>query len=57
MTDPSSADLLVEAPQSDRKAANKAFSRPHAMCLHLNVVALMATLYYGIRLGLKLDLS
>lgn len=34
---------------------NKAFSRAHAMSIHLNLLAVAATLWYGVRLASRLD--
>ncbi|KAK4225155.1 hypothetical protein QBC38DRAFT_421988 [Podospora fimiseda] len=33
----------------------KQFSRDHAMCIHLNLVSVGAMMFYGFRLGLRLD--
>jgi hypothetical protein len=39
----------------DMKALNRAFSKAHAMSIHLNLVTIGATLWYGWRLASKLQ--
>lgn len=36
-------------------ARNKSFSKAHAMCIHLNAIAMVATVWYGMRLGGRLN--
>lgn len=38
------------------KAKNKAFSRAHAMTIHLNLLAIGATIWYGFRLTSRMEL-
>ena len=38
------------------KAKNKAFSRAHAMSIHLNLLAIGATVWYGFRLASRFQL-
>jgi hypothetical protein len=42
---------VVEA----EKALGKEFSRTHAMCIHLNLVTISATVWYGWRLATRFD--
>jgi hypothetical protein len=37
------------------KVLNRRFSKEHAMSIHLNLTGIMATLWYGVLLGLKLE--
>ncbi|KAH8727740.1 hypothetical protein GQ44DRAFT_702898 [Phaeosphaeriaceae sp. PMI808] len=37
------------------KKLNRAFSRAHAMSIHLNLITIGATLFYGLRLAQKLN--
>ena len=37
------------------KGLAREFSRTHAMCIHLNLVTVCATVWYGWRLAMKLD--
>ena len=36
---------------------NKAFSRTHAMAIHLNAMAIVATVWYGISLASRMNLA
>ncbi|KAK4168254.1 putative mitochondrial outer membrane protein [Cladorrhinum sp. PSN259] len=38
-----------------RQAAKKQFSRDHAMCIHLNLITIVATVIYGLRLASRVD--
>lgn len=40
----------------DWKAKKRAFSRAHAMCIHLNLLAVGATVWYGFRLSSRMKL-
>jgi len=42
------------AVSEDRRLLNRAFSRAHAMSIHLNLITMGATLFYGWRLASKL---
>jgi hypothetical protein len=37
------------------QGAKKQFSRAHAMCIHLNLITIVATVIYGLRLASRLD--
>ncbi|CAG8955937.1 hypothetical protein HYFRA_00008790 [Hymenoscyphus fraxineus] len=39
----------------EMQAKKKAFSRAHAMCIHLNLLAVLATGWYGVRLASRLN--
>ena len=39
----------------EMKVRNKDFARNHAMSIHLNLLAVGATLWYGLRLASKLE--
>ena len=39
------------------KAKNRAFSRAHAMSIHLNLVAIGATIWYGFCLASRFELA
>jgi hypothetical protein len=39
----------------DMRLLNRAFSKAHAMSIHLNLITIGATLWYGWRLASKLD--
>jgi len=39
----------------DMKILNRAFSRGHAMSIHLNLITIGATIWYGLRLASKLQ--
>lgn len=39
----------------EMKACNRKFSRVHAMSIHLNLISIIGMLYYGIRLGSRLQ--
>ncbi|KAF2848074.1 hypothetical protein T440DRAFT_470426 [Plenodomus tracheiphilus IPT5] len=41
----------------EMRAKNRAFSRAHAMSIHLNLMAVIATLWYGVRLGSRFNLA
>ena len=41
----------------EMKAKNRAFSRAHAMSIHLNLMVVMAHLFYGFRLASRLELA
>ncbi|KAI1653136.1 hypothetical protein F4813DRAFT_375943 [Daldinia decipiens] len=41
----------------DMRALNKTFSRNHAMSIHLNVITIGATLWWGLKLALRLDMQ
>ncbi|KAI8957425.1 hypothetical protein F5Y11DRAFT_339731 [Daldinia sp. FL1419] len=41
----------------DMRALNRAFSRNHAMSIHLNLITIGATLWWGVRLALRLDVQ
>jgi hypothetical protein len=57
------ADVCVARRQTDEKydvgeaekVLRKAFHRAHAMCIHLNIVTICATVWYGWRLAMKFD--
>jgi hypothetical protein len=57
------ADVCVARRQTDKrhdvgeaeKVLRKAFHRAHAMCIHLNIVTICATVWYGWRLAMKFD--
>lgn len=40
----------------EMRLVNRRFSRTHAMCIHLNMLGILATLAYGVRLGSMLSL-
>lgn len=40
----------------EMKARNKAFSRAHAMSIHLNLVAIATTIWYGFSLASRCEL-
>ena len=40
----------------EMKVKNKAFSRAHAMSIHLNLLAMGATIWYGFRLASRMEL-
>lgn len=40
----------------DMRALNKTFSRNHAMSIHLNIITIGATLWWGVKLALRLDM-
>lgn len=40
----------------EMKVKNKAFSHNHAMSIHLNLLAVGATLWYGLRLASKIQI-
>jgi len=46
---------LNGAISDDMKVLNRAFSRAHAMSIHLNLVTIGATLWYGWKLASKLQ--
>lgn len=39
----------------DMKILNRAFSRAHAMSIHLNLITIGATIWYGLRLASNLQ--
>ncbi|KAI0105840.1 hypothetical protein F4814DRAFT_442243 [Daldinia grandis] len=41
----------------DMRALNKLFSRNHAMSIHLNIITIGATLWWGLKLALRLDMQ
>jgi hypothetical protein len=41
----------------EMRAKNRAFSKAHAMSIHLNLLAIMATLWYGVRLASRMSLK
>ncbi|KAH9877666.1 hypothetical protein J1614_002883 [Plenodomus biglobosus] len=41
----------------EQRAKNRAFSRAHAMSIHLNLMAVIATVLYGLRLGSRMNLT
>lgn len=41
----------------DMESLNRAFSRNHAMSIHLNVITIVATLFYGWRLASRLKIQ
>lgn len=41
----------------DMKAKNRAFSKAHAMSIHLNLVAIGATIWYGFCLAGRFELA
>lgn len=44
--------------QSDEmKLVNRRFSKAHAMSIHFNLIAVLATVWYGVSLGSKLQVS
>jgi hypothetical protein len=57
------ADVCVARRQIDEKydvgeaekVLRKTFHRAHAMCIHLNIVTICATVWYGCRLAMKFD--
>jgi hypothetical protein len=53
------AQLQLEAGAltDDMKRLNRSFSRAHAMCIHLNLITIGATLLYGWRLATKLTVD
>ncbi|KAI1371862.1 hypothetical protein F4677DRAFT_450041 [Hypoxylon crocopeplum] len=42
-------------PSDDMRKLNRAFSRNHAMSIHLNLITIGATLWWGWKLALRLD--
>ena len=42
-------------PSEEMRLKNRAFSRNHAMSIHLNLLSVLATVAYGYRLALKLQ--
>lgn len=45
------------AVSDEMRIKRKAFSRAHAMSIHLNLLATIATVYYGFRLGSRLSIE
>lgn len=46
---------VIEGFISDEmKNLNRSFSRNHAMCIHLNLITIVATLWYGWRLASRM---
>ncbi|KAI9789982.1 MAG: hypothetical protein M1816_005596 [Peltula sp. TS41687] len=41
----------------DMKRANKSFSRMHAMSIHLNLIAVLSTVWYGLSLASRLEIK
>jgi hypothetical protein len=48
-------NLASDAVNEETKKLNRAFSRAHAMSIHLNLLTIGATLFYGWRLSKKLS--
>ncbi|KAJ9660038.1 hypothetical protein H2201_007079 [Coniosporium apollinis] len=47
----------VEGMSEEMRLANRKFSRNHAMCIHLNAIAMVATVWYGFSLGSRITVS
>lgn len=45
----------LQGPSAEMGVLKKRFSRAHAMCIHLNLVGMGALLFYGWRLGSRLQ--
>lgn len=43
--------------RENRERGIDGFKRSHAMCIHLNLVAIMATAWYGCRLASRYELA
>lgn len=39
------------------KHLNRAFSRSHAMAIHLNAIAMLATVWYGFALAARMSID
>lgn len=44
-----------DQPSDEMIACNRKFSRAHAMSIHLNLISVIATVYYGITLASRLN--
>ncbi|KXJ91283.1 hypothetical protein Micbo1qcDRAFT_225112 [Microdochium bolleyi] len=53
---PHNSDLL-DLPTAEMQAANRRFRRTHFMCMHLNLVTLGATLFWGWKLSRALAVA
>lgn len=64
----SEADILIETRDRRRyndpttkseemKVKNRTFSRNHAMSIHINLITIGATIWYGVRLGSRLTVA
>jgi hypothetical protein len=47
----------AESLSAEMQGLNKSFSRAHAMSIHLNLIAIVATLFYGWQLSSRLDIG
>ena len=41
---------------NEMKAKNRAFSRAHAMSIHINLMTIAATIWYGFRLSSRFQI-
>ena len=51
------AGLAGDKPSQEMLDLNKAFKRAHAMSIHLNLIAVMAILFYGFRLAMRIKVE
>ncbi|KAK4443491.1 hypothetical protein QBC34DRAFT_310905 [Podospora aff. communis PSN243] len=47
----------TEGPSDEMKRLNRLFSKNHAMCIHLNLVTMVAMLFYGWRLASRISIE
>lgn len=47
----------MEGMSEEMRKVNRAFARNHAMSIHLNLLAIGATLWYGVRLASRFQIT
>ena len=48
---------MGEEMSEEMRKKNRTFHRDHQMCIHLNVVTVLAVLWYGVRLAWRFDVQ
>ncbi|KAK0644116.1 hypothetical protein B0T16DRAFT_430404 [Cercophora newfieldiana] len=56
-TDYGTVESVENGPSVEMKKLNRLFSKNHAMCIHLNLISMVAMLFYGARLASRINIT